>query len=176
MKKLLKSQQKSFTVALAALFAAIGLAACLIPATAFAVTPQFCQQNGQSYDPTTQTCTTNTPSTTTTPSSGSSPSTPTVPSVTPLGDPQAKGGNCASATNCDLMSKYINPAIRLLSALVGIAVTISIIYGGIEYSSSGGDPQKAAAGKSRIVNALIALLAYLFLGAILNFIIPGGIV
>lgn len=35
----------------------------LFPATAAAVTPQFCQQNGQSYDPTTQTCTSPTSST-----------------------------------------------------------------------------------------------------------------
>jgi len=74
-----------------------------------------------------------------------------------------------------LIAKYINPLITLLSALVGLVVTISIVIGGIQYSSSAGDPQAATAAKNRIRNAIIALVAFIFLYAFLQFLVPGGI-
>ena len=73
-----------------------------------------------------------------------------------------------------LFAKYINPAIQLLSALVGVVVVIAVIMGAIEYSSSAGDPQKANSGRQHITNALLALLAYILLYAFLEFLIPGG--
>lgn len=76
--------------------------------------------------------------------------------------------------NC-LFTTYVNPVVNLLSALVGMVVVIGIIFGAIEYTSSGGDPSRAASGKKHIVNALIGLLAYILLYAFLEFIIPGGI-
>lgn len=88
-------------------------------------------------------------------------------------DPAANGAKCDA--NC-LMITYVNPFVKVLSAMVGVVVTISIVYGGIEYASSGGDPGKAAAGKKRIYNAVLALLAYLFLFAFLNWVLPGGII
>jgi hypothetical protein len=77
------------------------------------------------------------------------------------------------ATKC-LFAKYVNPIVSLMSALVGIVVTVGIIFGAIQFSSSAGDPQKAANGKNHIRNALLGLLAYLLLYAFLQFIIPGG--
>lgn len=88
-------------------------------------------------------------------------------------DPAAKASCDDDA--CDLVQLYLNPAIALLSGLVGLVVAGSIIFGGIEYSSSQGDPQKAAKAKSRITNAIFALIAYLFLWAFLQFLIPGGV-
>ena len=73
-----------------------------------------------------------------------------------------------------LFAKYINPLISLLSAAVGLVVVIAVIIGGIEYSSSGGDPLRAAAGRTHITNALLGLLAYILLYAFLQFLIPGG--
>jgi hypothetical protein len=85
-------------------------------------------------------------------------------------------GNCAKISNCDLITTYINPFVRLLSAIVGVAVVISIVIGGIQYSSSGGDSSKVTAAKNRIRNSIVALVTYIFLFALLNFLIPGGIV
>lgn len=70
---------------------------------------------------------------------------------------------------------YVVLAINLLSALVGIVVVGSIIYGGIQYSSAGSDPQKISAAKDRIRNALIALLFFIFTYSFLNYLIPGGV-
>lgn len=73
-----------------------------------------------------------------------------------------------------LFGKYLNPVINLLSAVVGVVVVIGIIVGAVQFSSSAGDPQKAANGKNHIRNSLLGLLAYLLLYAFLQFIIPGG--
>jgi hypothetical protein len=92
-------------------------------------------------------------------------------------DPAATGGgNCADVNTCDLVTKFIKPFVNFLIALVGIAVVISIIIGGIQYGSSAGDPQKVTAAKNRIRNAVVALVTFLFLYALLNFLIPGGLV
>jgi len=85
------------------------------------------------------------------------------------------GGNCQSLSKCDLMSTYINPLIKFLAALVGVVVVVSVIIGGIQYSSSAGDPQAATAARKRITNAIIALVVFIFLYALLNFLIPGGL-
>lgn len=98
---------------------------------------------------------------------------PSCVPVTP--DPAATSGNCATATKCDLVEKYINPLINFLAALVGVLVTIGIVWGGIEYSSSNGDPQKVAIARNRIKNSIIALVTFFFLWSMLNFLIPGGL-
>jgi hypothetical protein len=105
----------------------------------------------------------------------------------PTGGPQgviiSDGNTCCPGTAQDaatissstcLFSKYINPLISLFSALVGVVVVIAVIIGGIEYSSSAGDPQRAAAARTHITNALLGLFAYIFLYAFLQFLIPGG--
>ena len=86
----------------------------------------------------------------------------------------AAAQDCGQAV-CDLAASCLNPLIRVLSGLVGVAVAGSIILGGIQYSASGGDPQKAAKAKNRITNAIFALMAYLFIWAFLQFLVPGGV-
>ena len=94
------------------------------------------------------------------------------PQVTAAEDPALT--EC-SGTNCDLIQKYINPLIATLSAAVGVVVTISIVYGGIQYASSAGDPQKSAAAKSRITNSIFVLIAFFLLFAFLSWLLPGGL-
>ncbi len=89
-------------------------------------------------------------------------------------DPAASSATCANG-NCDLVAKYLNPTISVLSVMIGIAAVISYIIAGIQYSSSAGDPQKAAKARSRIISTTLALVAYIFFYAFLEFLIPGGI-
>jgi hypothetical protein len=65
--------------------------------------------------------------------------------------------------------------IRFLTFGVGIAVVIAIILAGIKYTSSEGNPEITMAAKTQIQNAVIALLIYLFAFALLNFLVPGGL-
>lgn len=92
-------------------------------------------------------------------------------------DPAAKGAiTCVGgSSSCPIVKKYVNPLIRLLAALTGILAVVAIIMGGIQIASSAGDPQKAASGRKHIRDAVIGILAFIFLYAFLNWLIPGGI-
>lgn len=76
--------------------------------------------------------------------------------------------------NCEVMG-YIQLITRGLTALVGVIVVMMIVIGGIQYSSAGSNPQAVAAAKKRISNALLALTAYIFASAFLQWLIPGGV-
>jgi hypothetical protein len=88
--------------------------------------------------------------------------------------PTGQGSNCDN-NHCDLINLYVNPAIKLLSILVGLVVAASLVLAGIQYMTSTGDPQRISAAKTRITNTLLAFLAYAFLFAFLNFLVPGGL-
>ena len=91
------------------------------------------------------------------------------------GDPAANPKANCSTNGCDFIQKYVNPGINLLSVSFGLIAVVSITIGGVQYSASAGDPQKAAAAKKRITNTIIALICYFFLYGFLQFLIPGGI-
>ena len=82
---------------------------------------------------------------------------------------------CKDMNNCPLISKYVNPLIAFLSAVLGIMVVISIIIAGIQYSGAGSDPQKVASARKRIRNSLLVFVGYLFLSAFLQYVTPGGL-
>lgn len=80
-----------------------------------------------------------------------------------------------SHDSCDLINKYVNPLISLLTAVVGVVAVASIIYGGIMYATSTGDPQKAAKARGHLVKTVLGLVGYVFFYAFIQFLIPGGI-
>jgi len=65
--------------------------------------------------------------------------------------------------------------VNFLAAGVGIVVVAMIMLGGIQYSIAGDSPQKVTDAKKRIVNALIALIAFMFIYAFVQWLIPGGL-
>ena len=65
-------------------------------------------------------------------------------------------------------------AILLLAAAVGVIAVIMLIIGGIQYSSSNGNPQAVSAAKKKIIDVLTGLAAFIFLYAFLQWLIPGG--
>jgi hypothetical protein len=73
------------------------------------------------------------------------------------------------------ITKRLNQAVNFLSAGVGIVITGVIILGGIQYIMAGGNATALTAARQRIVNGLIALAAFIFLYAFLQWIIPGGV-
>jgi hypothetical protein len=92
--------------------------------------------------------------------------------------------NCKNTTTSDALKKCIQTnsitkdlllVVNVLSAGVGVIVIGMIIFGGIQYSIAGDNSQATGAAKQRILNALIALLAYLFIFAFLQWLIPGGL-
>ncbi len=96
------------------------------------------------------------------------------------GNNQSNGPDCSDASvaenlECNQIIKWLRDGVNFLSAGVIIIVIAMIIIGGIQYSYAGGDPNGVAEAKKKIVNAMIALLAYIFLYAFIQYLIPGGI-
>lgn len=85
----------------------------------------------------------------------------------------AVGVDCTDKDN--VIFSYLGGIIKFIAPGVGIVIVLMIIIGGIRYIASGGNPEAAAAAKKMVTNALLALVAFIFLAAILNFIIPGGL-
>jgi hypothetical protein len=64
---------------------------------------------------------------------------------------------------------------RFLSVGVGLVVIGSVIVAGIQYSLARDNPQMTSAALKRILNSAAALLMYIFMYALANFLIPGGL-
>jgi hypothetical protein len=69
----------------------------------------------------------------------------------------------------------INLVINFLGALAGVVIVGAIIVGGIRYMTAGDNAQAVGAAKQRIINALIALFAYLLAFGFLQWLVPGGV-
>lgn len=65
--------------------------------------------------------------------------------------------------------------IRFVSAGVGLVVVGSIIWAGIQYSSSQGNPEQTMQAKNRIQNSVIGLVLYIFIFALVQYLVPGGL-
>lgn len=65
--------------------------------------------------------------------------------------------------------------IKFLSIGVGLVLVASVIYAGIQYSSSGGSAEETSKAKNRIQNAIIGLVFYLLIFAFVQYLVPGGL-
>lgn len=89
----------------------------------------------------------------------------------------ALGNSCNQKTGVCKTNPIIGDLqliLNVLAALVGVAVVGTIILGGVQLSAAGAKPEAIAAAKTRIINGLLALAAFLFLYAFLQWLIPGG--
>lgn len=80
---------------------------------------------------------------------------------------------------------YMRGIIQFLAAGVGVVITLMIVISGIQYiaasgsmkgAEKGGNPEGIKAAKQKLAHALEALILFLFMAAIANFVVPGGIV
>lgn len=108
----------------------------------------------------------------------STPSNQPAESTTIAADGGCEGGNaeaCLKQGKPGEIMKVLEIGLNFLAGLVLVASVIMIIVGGIQYTSSGGNPQAVSAAKQKIMNVFIGLLAFVFLYAFLQWLIPGGI-
>lgn len=71
---------------------------------------------------------------------------------------------------------YLQLFIRFLSAAVGVVIVIMIAVRGIQYTAARENPQIVHNARIGILNAIMALLLYLFTFAFLQWIVPGGVI
>jgi hypothetical protein len=110
---------------------------------------------------------------------GSSGNTSPVASTACNNTEDAKGGVSQTKVNKCLnqsaLVKDIQTIVNFLSAAVGVVIIAMLIVGGIQYSLAGDNASALTAARQRITNAVIALFAFLFAWAFLQWLIPGGI-
>lgn len=103
----------------------------------------------------------------------------------PIGDI----GTCIGDSTDDSVDNpifiYLRGIVQFLAAGVGAVVTLMIVISGVQYiaasgsmkgAEKGGSPEGIKAAKKKLAHALEALILFLFMAAIANFVIPGGIV
>jgi len=69
----------------------------------------------------------------------------------------------------------LNNLVTLIGGVVGIVVIGNIIFGGIQYTMAGGNPQAAANARKRIANSVIALVAFFLIWSFVQWLVPGGV-
>jgi hypothetical protein len=71
--------------------------------------------------------------------------------------------------------KDLNTVVTILSGVVGIVIIGSLIFAGIRYSLAGDNSSEVSAAKQRIINSFVALIAYIAIFSLLQWLIPGGL-
>ena len=108
------------------------------------------------------------------------PGTITPPTTNPTNGVDGCADIKTSIIECNIkggnpVTSIILQIVNFLAVGVGIAVVGGIIWGGMLYASSNGDAGKTKQGITIIVNAVVGLLLFIFMYALLNFIVPGGV-
>jgi vacuolar-type H+-ATPase subunit I/STV1 len=70
---------------------------------------------------------------------------------------------------------YLKTILLFLSGAIGLIVMLMLVIGGINYITSTGDPARIKGAKDMIQNAIVALVLFLCMFAIISFILPGGV-
>lgn len=81
---------------------------------------------------------------------------------------------CKSGDGNGIMQIFL-VAVNFLAIGVGIAVVGGIVLGALRYSSANGNASQAQQGITYIINAVIGLVLFIFMYAIINFLVPGGL-
>lgn len=81
----------------------------------------------------------------------------------------------STSTGQSKIDGYLATGVNILTGVAGLAIVGSIIAGGIQYSSAGGNASQVSAAKNRIVVSIASLLLLGFGYAILQWLVPGGI-
>lgn len=82
------------------------------------------------------------------------------------------GDNCLKANP---IVKQLNLIINVLTGLASIVIVAMLITGGLQYIWAGSNPQASVNARNRIIHALLAAFALLFVWGFLQWIVPGGI-
>ena len=71
----------------------------------------------------------------------------------------------------DSLMKRVQVIINVILSVLGIVTVIMIILGGVQYTTSAGDPAKVAKAKNTIMYGVIGLVIALLAFAIVNFVL-----
>lgn len=87
----------------------------------------------------------------------------------------AAAGERLSKNNCGII-KLVIAITNIMGGLAATVIVGTLVFGGIQYSMAGADPSKVQAAKQKVISALTALMLLIFGFAILQWLVPGGVV
>lgn len=70
--------------------------------------------------------------------------------------------------------KWLNVIVNVLAGVVGVGAVLMVIWGGIQYITARDNAQAVQSAKEKIINVVIGLAVFIFLYALLQWLIPGG--
>lgn len=82
---------------------------------------------------------------------------------------------CVGSANDNPIYAYLRGIILFLSGIFGLLAVLMIIVSGIQYITSSGSPQAIEGAKKRLGNAILGIILFMLMFAILNYLIPGGV-
>lgn len=91
------------------------------------------------------------------------------------GDEASKPKTSILPDDLDVMGLLIM-TVWIMTAGVGVLAVGGIVWGAILYTTAGGNQEKTKKAIEIIRNVVIGLLLYVFMFAIVNFLIPGGVI
>jgi hypothetical protein len=90
------------------------------------------------------------------------------------GQCEPEGDEGLNSENCGIINIVVS-VINFLSAIAGIALVASLMISGYLYMTARDNAGQIEKAKARIIQTLIALTVFIFMYALLNFLIPGGL-
>lgn len=99
----------------------------------------------------------------------------TIPKCTGGGSYQCADAKAPSCLANNPIVLWITFFINLVSVLILVGASAMLVYAGVEYISAADNPQRVQAAKQHIVNVVIGIVAYFFLFAFVQWLIPGGV-
>ena len=88
------------------------------------------------------------------------------------------GGVETSIINCEEengINGLLHIVINVMTGLIGVLAVAGMVYAGIQYQTSAGDAAAMAKAKNRIIQIVIGLIVFALMWAVLDVLIPGGI-
>ncbi len=100
----------------------------------------------------------------------------TQTSSTTCGTTKTQLIGCSSKTGVGTITDLIKLAVNVMTVIIGIVATGGIAYAAIIYASARDDQNKVSEARAIIRNIVIGIVLYGFTIAIINWLIPGGVI
>lgn len=84
--------------------------------------------------------------------------------------------SCNSAAGVGTIGDLIRIAVSVMTVIIGIVATGGLAYAALLYASAQDNQNKVSESITIIRNIVIGLLLYGFMVAIVNWLIPGGVI
>jgi fumarate reductase subunit C len=84
-------------------------------------------------------------------------------------------GDLQACTKKNPIVQWINFFVNTIAVIIFVGATAMMIFAGIQYMTAADNAQKIQDSKKRITNVIVGLIAFFFLYAFMQWLIPGGI-